>query len=202
MASRIIESKASQWGLLVSFVAVFALLSGLYLTGCSQSPTTSTDLTLSQDQEGFFELPYDETALEKEAVNPNMEVEVLYGEGLVTTEDGGDIWVGTAGNIHEFLVSPMAIPSDTIIQIGVTKVEWHDEIVVLYDFGPDGLQFAIPAVLKVNAQKLFGANVSAINWFYLDERTNTWQYQGSYQVDALGEIEIPVYHFSKYGASR
>lgn len=202
MATRIIHSKASQWGLLVSFVAVFALLSGLYLTGCSHNPTTSTELGLSQDETDFFELPYDQTAVEKQATNPNLEYEILYGEGLVTDEDGGCVWVGTPGNLHEFIVSPLAIPADTTIQIQVTKVEWHDEIVVLYDFGPDGLHFAVPAVLKVNAQKLFGANLSTINWFYLDEHTNTWQYQGSYVVNALGQVEIPVYHFSKYGASR
>ncbi len=75
MSSKLIESRTTQWGLLVSFVAIFALISGLYLPGCSQNPATSPDLSLSQDEVSFFELPFDESALEKKVTDPTVDVE-------------------------------------------------------------------------------------------------------------------------------
>ncbi|MEW6411324.1 MAG: hypothetical protein AB1483_02495 [Candidatus Zixiibacteriota bacterium] len=199
MSSKLIESRAAKWGLLVSFVAVFALMSGLYLPGCSQNPTTSSDLNLSQDETNFFELPFDESALAKKVTDPTVDVEIALGEGLVTVDGGGVIEVGTK---HLFTVAPMSVYTNTLISAEITRIEEDGIVTAIYEFGPHGTVFSLPAVLQIDAKTLFDKGTKSINFYYLNEQTNLWELQGQYPVDDNGYAHVPVYHFSKYGASR
>jgi len=195
---------AAKWGILISFAAVFALVFGLYLPGCSDNPTSSTD-TLSQDETGFFDEPFDDIQyarlVELAAATDD---EYLYGEEFLTVLDGGSIVIGTNGNFHEFLVPAGALPYNATISLEILKVEKNkdDKIVVIYDFAPDGLVFNQSAYLIIDPAKLLGKKATCVDFYYLDESANpsVWKFQGTYCVEGTGSlVTIPVDHFSKYG---
>ncbi len=203
MRNELGQSRAARWGLLVSFVALFALISGLYLPGCSENPATSPDTTLSQDETSFFDEPFDELALARVVeLQSTVDVEILYGEATFTTLDGGELVVGRSGNFHEFIIYPGAIDTDVVISMEILKVESrkNDDVAVIYEFKPDGLVFSTPGELKVNVAKLLGKKKTCLRWYYLNEQTGNWVYQGEYCADADGIATIFIDHFSRYGA--
>ncbi len=124
---------------------------------------------------------------------------VVYGEALVTVEDGAVIEVG---NKHLFTVAAASISANTLVSIEITRLEVDGNVDVIYDFGPDGLAFSLPAVLQVDVKKLFDKFTTSVNFYYLNEQTNLWEAQGTVPVDIDGYAYVPVYHFSKYGVSR
>jgi hypothetical protein len=202
MRDKLIQSRAAKWGLFISFVAVFALISGLYLPGCSNNPATSSETTASQDQTNFFDLPFDEAAFAKILEDPNVNVEVLSAEELCTVEDGGTISVGTAGNFYEFLLLPYTLETDVIVTMEIIKVETKPsgQVRVIYDFSPDGLVFPVPAILWVDVAKVLGKRATCADLYYLNEQTGQWEFQGRYCVDPVTEkVGFPIEHFSKYG---
>ncbi len=201
MRGNLIQSGAARWGLLVSLVAVFALISGLYLPGCSENPTSSLETNLSQDETSFFDLPFDEASLAKRVDALKGEAEAWYGEELFTVLDGGTMVIGAAGNIHEFVLEPGALPADTVIRVAITKIEYKkNHISVLYEFRPDGLVFSTPATLRVNVVKVLGKKATNVDFYYLNEDAGRWEFQGTYYADPLtGIADIPVGHFSRWG---
>lgn len=202
MRDKTIQSGATKWGSLMMFLAMFALLAGLYLPGCSDGPTTSPDVTLSQDETSYFDEPFDEVEFARLVDLAAVDDEYLYGEELLSVVDGGSIVIGTAGNFHEFYVPPGALSQPTLIQMEILKVEKKDNIVAVYDFGPDGLVFLQSAWLIVDPAKLLGKKATCVDFYYLDEGVNpaVWVLQGTYCVDPFTQkCAIPVDHFSKYG---
>ncbi|UCG60527.1 MAG: hypothetical protein JSV52_09335 [Candidatus Zixiibacteriota bacterium] len=204
MATKIIQSRVAKWGLLISALAVFALISGLYLPGCSENPAIPSGTDLSQDETSFFDQPFDEAAfaraVELQAV---VDVEVLYEEGLFTSLDGGEIVIGTAGNFQEFVVYPYSVPYDVTISLEITSLQSkkNDDVAIVYEFKPDGLEFLIPAELKINVAKVLGKRATCLRWYYLNEQTGIWVYQGQFCADPeTGFATVPVEHFSRYGA--
>ncbi len=204
MGKKIVQSRAAKWGLLISMVAVFAFLSGLYLPGCSQNPATSSDVDLFQDETSFFDQPFDEVAFARAVeLDATIDVEELYGEELITCLDGGEIVIGTAGNFHQFVVYPNSITQDATISLEITKIDSkkNDDVAIMYEFKPDGLQFLIPAELRIDVAKVFGRRATCLRWYYLNEQTGVWVYQGQFCADPLtGIATVPVLHFSRYGA--
>jgi len=203
MGNKLIQSRVAKWGLLVSLVAVFALISGLCLPGCSDNPATSSDINLSQDETSFFDQPFDEVvfarAVELEAT---IDVETLFGEAVFTSVDGGELVIGTAGNFHYFSMQPNSMPYDATISLEIMKIDSkkNDDVAVIYEFKPDGLEFLIPAELGINVAKVLGKRATCVKWYYLNEQTGVWQYQGEYCADPDGFARIPIEHFSRYGA--
>ena len=201
MRDKLIQSGAARWGLLVSLVAVFALISGLCLPGCSENPNSSLETNLSQDETSFFDEPFDEVSFAKKVEDPNVDVEVLFGEELCTVLDGGTLVVGTAGNYHELVIEPDALLADTVIRVEITKVDDRNENVQLvYEFWPDGLVFSTPATLRLNVAKVLGKRATCVDFYYLNENAGLWEFQGTYCADPLtGIADIPVEHFSRWG---
>lgn len=197
-----IQPRAAKWGILVSFVAVFALVFGLYLPGCSDNPATSPD-TLSQDETSYFDQEFDEAQYAKLVDLAAETEEYLWGEDLFTAVDGGSLVIGTNGNFHELLVPVGALPYDVTIRVEIIKVEdKKDDLVIIYDFAPDGLVFLQPAYLIIDPAKLLGKKATCVDFYYLDESVfpAVWTLQGTYCADSrTGKATIPIEHFSKYG---
>jgi len=193
---------AAKWGILISFVAVFALVFGLYLPGCSNNPVTSPD-TLSQDETSFFDQPLDDAQYAKLVDLAAETEEYLWGEDLFTALDGGSLVIGTNGNFHEFLIPAGALPYTTEIRVEIITVEGKKgDVALIYDFSPDGLVFLQPAYLIVDPAKLLGKKATCIDFYYLDESVSpaVWTLQGTYCVDSQNNlVTVPVYHFSRYG---
>lgn len=202
MFNRLTLSRATKWGLLASMLAVFALFSGIYLPGCGNNPNSSTDVNAPEEEFTFFDDSFDDAALARAVVDPAIDVDFLSAEELLSAADGGSIVVGTIGTFYEFIVSPDAVPYDVTISVQITTLEkkYSKEVAVVYDFSPDGLVFAEPAVLRMDVTKVLGKKVTEANLYYYNEQTKSWEHEGTYQAGSDGWVEMPIAHFSRWGA--
>ena len=202
MGGKLVQPRAAKWGMLISFLAVFALAMGLYLPGCSENPTTSGETSLADDETSFFDQPFDDVQFARLVELAAVDEEVLFGELPIIADVGGTIVVGTKGNSHEFEVPPGALPYDAIIRVEITKIEAKkDEIAVIYDFAPEGLVFDSPAFLKIDVAKVLGKKATSFELYYLDESLDTprWVSYGNFPADENGIATAQIDHFSKYG---
>lgn len=202
MDTKLIQPRAAKWGLLISFLAVFALITGLCLPGCSENPSTSSDTILPEDDVSFFDQPFDEVQYARLVELAAVDEDILFGELPIVADDGGTIVVGTKGNYHEFEVPPGALPYNEIIRVEIIKVESKkDEIAVIYDFDPDGLVFNTSAYLKIDVAKVLGKRATSANLYYLDESVDTprWILYDSANAGPDGVAVFSIDHFSKYG---
>lgn len=202
MFNRLILSRATKWGLLASMLAVFALFSGIFLPGCSNNPNSATDMSTFQDEVSFFDLPFDDEMLAKAIADPSIDVQVISGENLVTVEDGGIIYVGATGNLHEFIVPAGAVPYDVNITLEIVKLERRSNgyVSVIYDFGPDGLVFAEPAILRMDVTKVLGRKATEAHLYYLNEETGQWEEKGVFPAGPDNYVNMTIDHFSRWGA--
>ncbi len=136
----------------------------------------------------------------------------LQGSGNWTLSSASDTaFVGKAGGTItlEFgaVTSTLKIPADAVcssgggcvVKITATALFFNTPFgpVFVYDFGPDGLQFAKPCELKVYG---FTPNTT-VQMFWLNPATNLWELQQQVKALAHGEVKFVVTHFSKYGIS-
>ena len=204
MFNSVVQSRAAKWGLLASVLAVFALFSGIYLPGCSDNPATSTESSLSQDDVSFFDLPFDDGTLAKVVQDETTELDIVLAEESCSVDDGGSFIIGDKVKLYEFIVPPGALPYDANISVEILEIKTKvsGAVDVIYDFAPDGLVFNTPAYLLVNVKKVLGPKALSLRFFYLNEQTNLWEFQGEYFPGADGVACVPIIHFSKYGSTR
>ena len=186
----------------MTLVAVFALVFGLCLPGCSENPSSSSEPGLQQDEASFFDLPFDETSLAKAADDPNIIFDVIRDDELFNAIDGGTLVIGSGGALQEFVVAPYSMEVDAVIAVEVTKIDSksREQCQIIYDFQPDGLVFAVPATLRVDVARVLGKRSTCANIYHLNEDTGRWEHQGTYCADPVtGIAEIPIPHFSKWG---
>jgi len=177
---------------------VVAILLVFFAVGCSSdSVGTNTENTVSGS---YFNQPYvDPSELLNSSGDPT-DIVVLTGQGWVSRWFGGEVVVDNRRFVFE---SPSySVPYSTMIDVKVEKFTYDDgEIVILFDFGPDGLEFNSPATVRVRKTE-FEGSVDYVSFYYLNPDTYTWELQTVALADDDGEyVEMPVYHFSKYGVS-
>ncbi len=181
------------WRMFGPLIAICILVLVLALPGCSDK---ATDVNSSQDQINFFDLPFDDAIAKR---SDNYDAVYWYWDWILENE-GGIIDVPGGHGAFVFEVEAHSFPADTVFEIGVYVVEADGAPVIIYDFGPDGLEFSSPAKLILDADVVASLGQSSIAFYYLNG--NNWVYQGTYHADATGKISIDVYHFSKYGTGK
>jgi len=165
------------------------------VAGCSDNGLI-LDNSSSDDYVSFFDLPYDASALAKRSDIAISESAVV--QKRIMAGEGGVIPLGPDENVEAFVVVANSIEEDTTITITVTKILTTDgEMPIVFDFGPDGLQFSRPAVLRLNLFELFGENTASMNFYWLNEETNEWELEATLDADSDGFAYGSVEHFSK-----
>ena len=62
------------------------------------------------------------------------------------------------------------------------------------------IQMAYPDS-KIDVAKVLGKKATCLRWYYLNEQTGIWVYQGQFCADPeTGFATVPIEHFSRYGA--
>lgn len=179
------------------FLGVASL--GLVLSGCSDNGLVVTN-DQSDDYVSFFDQPYYPDAVAKRS--DVVDASFRYVESKLLAEQGGVIALNDNEDLEAFVVLPGSFPTDTTFTVSVTKLVTDDgETPVIYDFGPDGLQFSRPAVLRLNVGELFGKNVTTMTLYWLNEETNLWECQDTCQVDDQYYVYVSIEHFSTYAAN-
>lgn len=169
----------------------------LIFPGCSDHWSVS-DSGSADDGVSFFEQPYFEDALAKRSDIQSSTTH--YSEAFLTVKDGGVVPLGDNADNEAFVVLPFSYVADTTFTVQVTKIVTNDgETPIVYEFGPDGLQFSRPAVLRLNAFELFGKNTRSVNFYWHNETTNEWELQESQEPAEDGTVWFSVGHFSQFG---
>ncbi len=146
----------------------------------------------------FFETAYDQDALSKRADIAQLEID--FRSQRLQTVLGGMIPLQADASVEAFVVLPGSFLSDTTFTVEITRFVASDgNPIVLYNFGPDGLQFSRPAVVRINVAALLGKNVTSMDFYWLNPGTGYWELQDTYKADAQGYIYAGVSHFSSYG---
>lgn len=122
--------------------------------------------------------------------------------------DGGTVVLNFTGAVSELVIPEGAVcvgaeddeTSECAVQITAQAVLVKTVFgpVAFFDFGPDGLQFAKPAVLYLKT-RLQSGEVLRLFWF--NPETGKWERQYRAKVDDDGVVEFKIYHFSKYAIS-
>lgn len=124
-----------------------------------------------------------------------------YDSEYIEVSKGGEIEVERGEYIHNFVVAANSIPQDTLITIRTENEEILGKEMILFEFGPDGLEFSESAVLRVNMAELApGTEMAKANLYYFDPEEDGWINVET--VDVVDNIaEFHVDHFSKYAIS-
>ncbi|UCG60530.1 MAG: hypothetical protein JSV52_09350 [Candidatus Zixiibacteriota bacterium] len=154
----------------------------------------------SGDSVNFFDVVYNRDAL---STRPDVsDIQSSSFESRLSADKGGMLPLHDAAEIQSFVVLPASIPSDTTFSAEVLKIKTVDrKTVMVYEFGPDGLVFSRPAVLRLNLREILGIGASSIKFYGLNEDTAEWVYLGTYDSDTQNIVNVPINHFSVYAGS-
>jgi len=122
-----------------------------------------------------------------------------YDAGVVTKDDGGTIEISRDSYTHNFDVPSKSVSSDVIITVKTSLDKIGGRTALVFEFGPDGLKFDIPASLNCQLAEINAAATSG-NLYYFDPDLRSWIYQGSNAVKD-GIVSFDINHFSKYAIS-
>jgi hypothetical protein len=178
----------------------FALVMGLLLSvslalfmfaGCSTNSVSNDDHVT----DGKLVYLFDATHRDHNQAGPALfeltEVAVSEVVGLV----GGTIEV--AGDISaDFVVPAGALLAPVEIRIEASELQTPLGPIYIYDCGPDGTRFRVPAKLQ---QPITTGQPFAF-LYYFNEATGQWELQETVKVKN-GVATFNIKHFSKYGIS-
>ncbi len=183
---------------IMTLMAMAIAFLSLPLGGCDNNDLVVDNNTANEVN--FFDLAYDSDGLSKRT--DISDIQVSWFDSRVSADQGGIIAFAEGLEAHAFVVVAGSISADTTIKVEVSRIETTDgNTSFVYEFGPDGLVFSRPAVLRLNVRELFGASVSAMSLYGLDEDAGVWMHLGTYHADAQDIVCAPIGHFSDYGAA-
>ncbi len=131
--------------------------------------------------------------------NYEMTGTVVYDSTYIEQSVGGTVEIKRDAYLHEFVVEPDAIEESTLITVRSVDEVILGKTMILFEFGPDGLEFIKSAILRFDTGELREEAFIA-KLYYLDPEEEKWVYQYSVEVqDGIAEFEID--HFSKYAIS-
>ncbi|UCE25094.1 MAG: hypothetical protein JSU74_03325 [Candidatus Zixiibacteriota bacterium] len=184
----------NRWAIMASLITAGGFILGLILAGCSDNGLVF-EVTDSEERVSFFDQPYYDDALAKRT--DILEAEVTFHQARLRTSEGGVLTLGEDENIEAFVVLPNSFVDDTTFTVEVTKIVTEDgEALIVFEFGPDGLQFFRPAVLRLDLGVLFGRNVTSVEFAWLDEETHMWGDPVTYDADSNQIACVSIGHFS------
>lgn len=187
-----------------TLLIIAAMVLTACLIGCSDKALVTDDSDTLSDGTSFFDLPFDESAFAKRT---DVVVEdIIEVQEFLVVDEGGVILFGDTSDLETaeaFIVQAESFSPDTLFSILVTKIITVDgEMPIIYDFGPDGLAFTKPALLRINAWEDFGKNTDAVDLYWLNEETSLWEKVDTAEADPLtGNVVFELKHFSKYGTT-
>ena len=200
-----------RWALWFGMAAMFAC--AIFLTGCGEDSTSPVAPGGTGTNPGALQYVLDNYDDPFGAALDAKSGDAQLGAGSWTLSTSSDTaFVGKAGGTITLkfggMTSTLKVPADAVcasggscvVKITATAAAFQTPLglVVLYEFGPDGLKFAKPCELKVFAGFVPGQLVSLV-WF--NPATGLWELQQVAKVYAHGELKFTITHFSKYGIS-
>ena len=107
----------------------------------------------------------------------------------------------------DFKVPSGALSENVFISVKTNLFNyWRNEELqkgLHFDFGPDGLVFSKPAVIRLEAQVLEAENGEVLKFYSLNSETGLWYAEQEVVMnDATLELEFEVSHFSRYAISQ
>lgn len=132
----------------------------------------------------------------------------INGVRLVTVARGQSLPGGTVRQRMRFLtggivtngdatliVPPLSVPNGTTISL-----QSMNNGLVGFKFGPNGLQFGLPAVLKISTAKanLLGIDLSTLRVAGASDNADDWTIIGGVYDPVTGLVVVPITHFSRY----
>ncbi|MGB5106077.1 MAG: hypothetical protein WBP42_05115 [Candidatus Zixiibacteriota bacterium] len=179
----------------ISRVGMFAaaVVALFVFSGCSSNSAGPDDQIPPDDKINYL---YDTGRADDVSKVPSLlEVTEVFVEEIVSLL-GGTIDVVVDDATATFDVPFGAILSPTNITIDVKKFDTPLGSLYVYDCGPDGTKFKLPAKLSVPMPS--GQGYSYL--YYYNEETETWDLQEVVKVKD-GVATFKIKHFSKYGIS-
>ncbi|UCC79900.1 MAG: hypothetical protein JSW64_00675 [Candidatus Zixiibacteriota bacterium] len=174
------------------FGGLAVVLTLFFVIGCSNyTPVQSTD----PDPVELGGIAFGERSLQLSEASTLEE----FDSGYIEKSTGGTIEIERGDYVHEFVVEPYAIEQSTTITVRSVNEVILGKDMVLFEFGPDGLDFEVAAKLAFEIAEINGDATSA-NLYYYDPVEKKWIYQDSVSV-VEGIAEFEINHFSKYAIS-
>ena len=175
-----------------SIISGLVILASLFIiAGCSSNSPVEPNL------------PQDAAATEKlfivDVLERLTEPLITCTTELIEVSTGGIIEIERDDYVHLFSIEPGALDSDTEINVKSSREKISNKEMLVFDFGPDGLAFNIPASLDVQIAEL-NSNATSAKLYYYDPASSRWAYQGSSSVSG-GVASFAIDHFSKYAIS-
>ena len=118
---------------------------------------------------------------------------------LISKDDGGEITITREEYEHIFEVDPGAVDENVAISVKSYEDKIWGNKAIVFEFGPDGLEFKIPAKLTFEMAEL-DYKAGYAKFFYFNPYYKSWvllDVEGVEQGDVVFEID----HFSKYAIS-
>ena len=124
---------------------------------------------------------------------------IVLDNGRIDANDGGTVEISNRldNSACRLIIPACALVADTTISADLTEFIAVDSSYLDFEFGPEGLQFLIPASLEIDVELFDDPELTHVDWYYLDPGQEKWSLQGQYEPVA-GVIKIPICHFSTY----
>lgn len=123
----------------------------------------------------------------------------VYDSSLIDKSAGGVIEIERGDYTHEFEVQAGAINENTLITVRSVNETVLGKDMIVFEFGPDGLEFSKSSKLRFQMAELSGISSTAYLYYY-DPVKKKWGMQSSASVVG-GVAEFDIDHFSKYAIS-
>jgi len=134
---------------------------------------------------------------------PGSDADTVYYSQLIDAKKGGKIKIYYKGSKHEFKVASKSIPATCIIEVTVWEEVTPEEKLLVFDFGPEGLQFEPDAKLKIKAHPFWRKDKDKeglkLRWY--NPQTGEWEFKEKSNI-LWGSAKFHIDHFCKYAISR
>lgn len=196
MRARRTTSELMRWilGSLIAFAVVVGMSS---ITGCGNTPTGPVDQDHSLSALQFVD---QQSGAGEPLVSDSAYARVLEGllhdlTSLLVGPGGGTLEVQLGDNSGTLRIPPGALRRLVRITMGALQHETPWNNATIFEFGPDGLVFILPAMLTLETDRPDGT-LLRIYWWNPDKRV--WVFQQAATVRD-GRVSFMIRHFSKYG---
>lgn len=119
---------------------------------------------------------------------------------FINKTTGGIIEIDREEFTHEFEVMPGALEENTLITVRTVNEEVLGKEMIVFEFGPDGLDFGEPSKLRFEMAELSSTAGTGYLYYY-DPVRKSWSMQSFANVGPSGIVEFDIDHFSKYAIS-
>jgi hypothetical protein len=154
-------------------VISFAAIVGMLLVAANSCSHNSVDPGENEDDTNdFWDRSRDEYEPDDPSLTPGPE-STFYGIGWVD-DDGGCVGIGDGR--FALVVPGGAVDNEVKIRAEVIELKSDGETIILFDLGPDKLDFDRPVYLVFDIT-ILGSNATGIDLYRLNPDSGSWEYQ-------------------------